>query len=232
MQTLVDRDIDRLVFEPPEPGCVMYLPGLPGGGSKIYDRSPYGNIGAIAGAVWKRLPGGLWYLSFDGTDDVVDCGTAASLNVGTGDFAVEQWVKPTAGSGAQGVVYKRDGTGFFLRADPDASIYIYFYLAEGGSYRDARYTASNPWDGGWHHLVGQRKSDETYIIFDGTDITNSRAGSGTNLNLDVAAPLKIGYDGSGYFDGGIVLVRLYRRALSDFEIRNHFNREKHLFGVW
>ena len=171
-------------------------------------------------------------MSFDGTDDVVDCGTAASLNVGTGDFAVEQWVKPTAGSGAQGVVYKRDGTGFFLRANPDASIYIYFYFVEGGSYRDARRTASNPWDGGWHHLVGQRKSDETYIIFDGTDITNSRAGSGTNLNLDVAAPLKIGYDGSGYFDGGIVLVRLYRRALSDFEIRNHFNREKHLFGVW
>jgi len=48
MKALDDRE--DLVFSPPELGCVHYLPGLPGGGSKIHDRSPCGNIGTITGA--------------------------------------------------------------------------------------------------------------------------------------------------------------------------------------
>ena len=74
MKTLLDRDIDELIFDPPELGSVLYLTGLPCGGSKIYDRSPYGNHGTITGATWKRLPSGLWYLDLDALDDYVDCG--------------------------------------------------------------------------------------------------------------------------------------------------------------
>jgi len=66
METLLYSRVDALMFSPPELGCVLYLSGLPNSGSKIHDRSPYGNHGAITGATWQRLPSGLWCLSFDG----------------------------------------------------------------------------------------------------------------------------------------------------------------------
>jgi len=92
MKTLLDKE--ELVFNPPELGCVLSLPEFPGGGSRIYDRSPYGNIGTITGAGWQRLPGGLWCLSFDGTDDYVNCGNKSSLDI-TGAITLETWVKVT-----------------------------------------------------------------------------------------------------------------------------------------
>ena len=82
MKTLLDKE--DLIFNPPQLCCVLCLPGLPGAGSKIYDRSPYGNVGTIVGANWVRLPGGLWCLNFDGADDHVDFGTTPSLDI-TGD---------------------------------------------------------------------------------------------------------------------------------------------------
>ena len=63
--------LNDLIFSPPQIGTVLYMPGLPGAGSRIYDRSPYGNNGTITGATWKRRPSGLWGLSFDGVDDRV-----------------------------------------------------------------------------------------------------------------------------------------------------------------
>ena len=95
MKTLLDRNIDGLVSEPPELGCVLYIPGLPGGNTKIYDRSPYGNHGAITGATWVRLPSGLWCLSFDGSDDYVGCGSGSSLDI-TGALTMEVWIYATA----------------------------------------------------------------------------------------------------------------------------------------
>jgi len=82
---------DKILFEPPEIGCVLSLTGLPGGGSRIYDRSPYGNIGTITGATWKRLPSGLWCLSLDGNDDSIGIPNVASLQV-TGDMTILAWV--------------------------------------------------------------------------------------------------------------------------------------------
>ena len=89
MKTLVSQN--SLVFNPPELGCVLFLPGLPWSSSKIHDRSPYGNHGTITGATWKRLPSGLWYLSFDGIDDYVSLGTSASLNL-VDDFTMMAWL--------------------------------------------------------------------------------------------------------------------------------------------
>ena len=54
------------------------------------------------------------------------------------------------------------------------------------------------------------------------------------LEGDIIAPtdsLTISHSGQT-FDGYIALVRMYNRALNALEIQKHFNREKHLFGVW
>lgn len=90
---------NELLFEPPEIGCALSLMGLPGGGSTIFDGSPYGNQGMITGATWKWTPGGLWCLSFDGADDY------ASLGAGKFDAltqcSVELWFRPDIDLDAQ-----------------------------------------------------------------------------------------------------------------------------------
>ena len=72
MKTLLNRS--NLIFDPPPFDCVLYLSGLPGGGSSIHDRSPWGNHGSITGAVWKKLSNGLWHPGFDGSDDYISIG--------------------------------------------------------------------------------------------------------------------------------------------------------------
>ncbi len=54
----------------------------------IYKRTA--NNGTITGATWKRLPSGLSYLDLI-TDDKVDCGAAASLNLSTGTHTILMW---------------------------------------------------------------------------------------------------------------------------------------------
>ena len=75
-------------------GLVLHLPIDEKQGTKCYDHSGYRNDGTITGAIWGRTATGLWTLSFDG-DDWADCGSGASLVMGTQDWAVEAWVKGT-----------------------------------------------------------------------------------------------------------------------------------------
>jgi len=90
MKTVLDRE--DLIFSPPEPGCVFCIAGLPGSGSRIYDRSPYGKQGTVTGAGWARLPGGFWGLSSDGVDDSISVSDWDNGLLGS-DYTVEQWVK-------------------------------------------------------------------------------------------------------------------------------------------
>src|SRR3990167_10553439 len=49
-----------------------------------FDRSRYQNHGTITGATWKRLPSGVWVMSFDGTDDNILLPTVSALDPTTG----------------------------------------------------------------------------------------------------------------------------------------------------
>lgn len=221
---------DKILFEPPEIGCVLSLTGLPGGGSKIYDRSPYGNIGTIIGATWKRLPSGLWCLSFDGTDDYVDCGTGASLILGTGDFAVEAWVNSVdSPKDDWPVVMARGSTGageWMLRL---ADFGLLNFYGRGANINITGTTDLK--DAAWHHCAFVRPGDNGFIYVDGSE---EKSGAGIDsVNLDTAISLKVSSNlAKRHWEGYIALPRVYNRALTALEIQNHFQREKHLFGAW
>ena len=229
MKTLLDRE--ELVFNPPDLGCVLYLPGLPGGGSKIDDRSPYGNQGTITGASWKRLPSGLWCLSFDGQDDYVDCGDQASLDIGSNqDFTIEAWIK-TADLGVNSTILsKRAGSGH----------YYVFRLMDSGKLRflwddgtSGNVDSDSVWDDDAWHLVAIARQGTSVVFY----VDGGADGSDTKTigDLSNSASFQIGIYNTGQhpFNGSIALPRFYKnRALSALEIQNHFNQEKHLFGVW
>ncbi len=230
MKTVLDRG--DFALNPPELGCVLSLSGPPGGGNKIYDRSPYGNIGTITGATWSRLPGGLWCLSFDGGDDYITVTYASSLDCLLG-FTLECWFKPGELDRAQGLLNRAWRNPYSLYLDNAAN-----KLKSGITLADdtnGYLTANTPLAiDVWHHCaVTWNTSDGVRTIYlngeaDGTDTI----GAGQLLKVFSDNLLLGSIGGATDVKGLLALGRVYNRALSALEIQNHFNREKYLFGVW
>ena len=223
MKTLLDRE--DLIFNPPQLGCVLYLSGFPGGGNKIHDRSPYGNQGSITGATWKRLPSGLWCLSFDGSDDYVDCGSAIGPTL-TPPFTIEAWAMRTKGS--YNTIFANppggNANGFWF----NITTYLDFR-----TFPNARET----WGGTisqdtWYHVVAVLDGATATLYINGSEPSTSHADHSdytvSSSVLKVGILIAADYPFGGY----IALPRIHRRALSAFDVQNSFNREKHLFGVW
>jgi len=76
-------------------GLVLCLEGFEGTGLTIHDISKSRNHGALSGIVlpvWVQLATGRWILQLDGANAYVDCGSAASLDFGTGEFTILAWI--------------------------------------------------------------------------------------------------------------------------------------------
>ena len=60
----------------------------------LYDYSGYNNNGTSYGGVTYGVQGKVGNaLSFDGSDDYIDCGSDESLAFGTGNFTIGLWIK-------------------------------------------------------------------------------------------------------------------------------------------
>lgn len=215
----------------PPVGCVLGLPGLPGGGNKIYDRSPYGNNITIVGATWKRLPSGLWYLYFDGLDDYLRPGNALQYDI-TGKISLGAWVSLDALGSNNTVIARDDATAnrnFLLYVT--SSNKVEFIIWSGGvlKYDDTPMTFTA---GEWHLVGGTYDRITVKAFLDGVKGgVVEDACTGDIDNNDV--PLEIGSretSGTMRLAGGIALPFLSNFAMSDLQWQEKFNREKHLFG--
>jgi len=90
------------LYPPPLADSVLYFPGYPPKSSTIEDRhGGTAHDGTITGASWKRLPSGLWYLDFDGTDDKITVAHHADFNFAEDDtFSLIAWIRTEDKSGA------------------------------------------------------------------------------------------------------------------------------------
>lgn len=229
MKTVLDKE--DLVFNPPEPGCVLYLPGLPGGASKIHDRSPYGNHGTITGATWVRLPSGLWCLSFDGSDDHVNCGSGDSLNP-TSAMSVMAWVKFAEFKTGQCISSKYDGNGWIFGPDPNTSPYDALRFKVWGATNGHRLGATHLSADTWYHICGVYESSDIHIYLNSILDDGTTGGTIPAAITPSATALYIARYSSVYTHGDIALFRMCNSGLTALGIQNCFNREKHLFGVW
>ena len=225
------------IFVPPTLGTNLALPGLPGGGNKIQDRSFCANPGTITGAVWRRLPSGLWYLGFDGNDDVVTIPHHPNLQP-VDAITIKFWINPVSltdwdeilGKTESGAwnngygAYVFNGSGYSVRAWVN-SYQVYPLLLNIATAK-------------WQHVV----------------ITYNRAWGATGalrgyVNTVPATPanavVQIGANtadllwgktvlGAGqHFEGAIALAEVMPNSgWSALDVRNSFDREKFLFGVW
>ena len=101
-----------------DPSLVLFLPLYELDGTSFMDKSHYGHLATVTGALWR--PDGR---SFDG-DDYINCGTADILRQ-TGAQSMFAWIKPTSWDGTPGIMGRgsmatsntsQGGIGLFISA--------------------------------------------------------------------------------------------------------------------
>ena len=226
----------------PDANTVLWLPGQDDPqSSTIRDRSGFGNDGAITGALWVRNSKGLWGLDFDGADDIVDLGSAASLdNIWDGGAATECWVDADSdGEMDAGDIFEKSA--WFWHVDGEAvgkvrlRMSVAFDGASGGNWRS---TTTQLTIGIPHHCLVTYDSDNVannplfYVDGVSVAVTEVTTPVGTRVS-DGASNLFLGNrsDGARTFDGTLYLARMYNAIPPVGTAAIHYRQERGLFGV-
>jgi hypothetical protein len=211
-------------------GLVGYWNFDEAGGTTAYDGSDYGNDRTLynnpAWTAGAPAPGGGSQgtaLQFDGVDDYVDCGSDNSLH--PTDRTTELWVKlntlPGAGELAMLLDYGGTSYEYYIQVDEDGVVFVGI---EGGTAPDSFSSGATTLSAGkWYHIVlthtsaklGTLYIDSVYI--DSETWASALDSSGTSLTIGSTGSTR-------WLDGLIDEVRIYNRALSEEEVRYHYNR--------
>jgi len=200
--------------------------------TEIDDSSKYNNDGIRYGTSWvSGHPDSDGYfrnaLSFDGTDDYVDCGNDSIYNFNDSNaFTISFWMKPDDLSEMQSLVGKWGGSWvtspYQIAIDNESQVRV--NIGGGGTAYGSVYIPANSLStGNWHHIVA---------TYDGSTLRcylNSKEMHSEEFNLTLpsnTASLTIGVHGNAtkyYFDGVIDKVKIYSRALDQNAINSLYN---------
>lgn len=72
---------------------------------------------------------------------------------------------------------------------------------------------------GWHHVAAQRQGNALRLFVDGELVAESCYGNAQALNLTNDRPWRLGAGSGDYFHGSLADVQVFRRALTEEEIR-------------
>jgi len=202
-------------------GLVAYWSFDEGSGNIAYDSSGNGNHGTIYGAKWTQGKFGQ-ALSFDGVDDYVD---TTAINI-TGPITITLWVKlnvPVIDK-VHTFVNKYPAINYWMFAihQFEKAPIIGFVFTNAGWQRTAGYATALT-DMKWHFLAAGYDGTKLFLYEDGILKQTKTIGSDTIRTS--AHTVKIGGStvANEWLNGLIDEVRIYNRALSEEEIRYHYN---------
>ncbi|RLI21210.1 hypothetical protein DRO54_04330, partial [Candidatus Bathyarchaeota archaeon] len=168
---------------------------------------------------------------FDGVDDYVEVPDSPSLNI-TDAITIEAWVKTVAGDGGSNT--------FFVFKGPLTNNFGDYSIGSSLQGDTACFILNN-YDGHlstpittdiWHHIVGTYDKTNMKIYVDGV-LKDSTSYSQPISSSDTLLLLAKGYsEFQPKFNGAIDEVRIYNRALSAEEIKEHYNIDKGLVALW
>ena len=193
-----------------------------------YNQVPYSirsNPGYVTGATYSSNDGGA--LVFDGTDDYVEIPDSSDWDFGTGNFAIELFVKADSVSGTRPLLSVRQagsgGWGVYF-----ASNVVTFYSDSGSVFNYSTSSNSFSTTGVWRHVVVTRVENTFTTYIDGVS-----KGTGTSTNSidnsanDVLTIGKVWPSGMTYFDGSISGVKIYKgKGLTAAEVLQNYNATK------
>jgi len=197
-----------------------------GEGITAVDSSGQGNDGTLTNmdpaTDWVDGKVGDYALSFDGTDDYVDCGISASLIFNDSDpWSFEHWIQWAGQQDKSYVIYA--GLGSEVRE--------YFVIKNNGNnrfaFRDKNSNyhsfasgSSSPYIGKWTHLTWIADGNGNLTLYINGEYYNTLSSVPTQMHF-----YRIGrsyYCNDYNFKGTIDEVRIYNRALSAEEILAHY----------
>jgi PKD repeat protein len=165
--------------------------------------------------------------AFNGTTQYVQASHHAKLNLGTGNFTIDAWIKTSSNPTVQGIVEKRS-----LSPDLGYALYLkdcQLTLLVGDGTTSTEFVDINSaplCDGQWHHVAATEDRNNsaagTTLYVDGAPVMVLPGYAG-NFSLDNTEDLLIGAQEpssspTSLFAGGIDEVELFTRALSAEEI--------------
>lgn len=193
-------------------------------GVRAYDASGNGNNGTVSGAAWTQGKNGP-ALTFDGTNDYVDCGNGSSLNISNA-ITIEAWIKPVgAGVGTYSGILGRglsNSWGIFSDKTPGA---LYFRLYNNsGTYqqvsKDNVFTLGN-----WIHVVAVYDGALLKTYANG-NFLNSISQTGTIQTTENVLQIGDITDRDYPFNGLIDDVRIYNYVRTPAQIAWDYNHGK------
>lgn len=162
--------------------------------------------------------------SFDGSNDYVNCGNGASLNI-TSAITIEAWIKPGGYRPYAGVIDKIQwgSGGYTLRLREDNHKMSFDFITQSG--RGELLSISNIELNQWYHIIGSYDGSQSRIYINGQLNNNSnRTGNIVSTTQD----LYIGWDDSEstrYFNGLIDEIRISSSAHSSDWISTEYNNQ-------
>ncbi|HOI97227.1 MAG TPA: LamG domain-containing protein [Candidatus Pacearchaeota archaeon] len=217
-------------------GLVGYWSFDEGGGTIARDASGNNNHGTLTnGPKWTQGKSG-GALQFDGKDDYVDCGNNSSLNFGTGDFTAEYWIYYT-GSTKTNKVFTFLGKASGMGNNPGWYSGLTTYSGDGTNLKLLSSITNGAWGTGnleagayfspntWQHIVLIR-SGTTLKHYRNGNLDGQRISEGIGANVDNNLSFTVG----AFSNGGVPVkglideVRIYNRALTEAEVKYHYNR--------
>ncbi|TSC72367.1 MAG: hypothetical protein G01um101448_986 [Parcubacteria group bacterium Gr01-1014_48] len=205
-------------------------------GDKMYDRSGNDNSGTFyntasgTGRVHGRIGQAL---NFDGVDNRVDMGSAASLDdielQGGGGLSGSAWIYPrTIGETDLGKIMMKDDaadTGRWLLSFDNTGTNRIQFLKNGTTNLNVITASSFVTLNQWNHIAftwdGSVTATNVHIFVNGSETTYFTQTNGVALASDATLGFRVGgrSNGAHTFDGFIDDIRIYNRLLSPDEIK-------------
>ncbi|MHC1737071.1 MAG: LamG-like jellyroll fold domain-containing protein [Ignavibacteriaceae bacterium] len=216
-----------------ETNLLAYYKMSNGSGTSLTDNSVNSNTGTLTnGPTWKAsgcFAGPRNALDFDGTNDYVDCGTAANTKI-TDNLTISAWVKTSCTDGGWRTFLTNHWLGFtsgmILAVNPTTGLFHYAFCQATGVWtsRDPANSVTN--DGKWHNIVITFQAGIIKTYFDGKLIDTYISGLSSIVYTNERT-LQIGRDSGTeqeWWQGQIDEVSIWSRVLSENEVRENMTK--------
>ncbi len=197
----------------------------PGTGNTWYDLSGNSFNGTLTNGPTFSGIGATSSISFDGSNDYIDCGYNSTINSST-QFTIECWYK-SASINVEGMLFST-----YTNSPSNLGYHFEIYQSKimlqvwpSGTYTQSSTTLSN---NTWYQLIVTYNSGTITYYVNGIS-----AGSASYTFNPSTANLLLGKwpTNSYYLNGQLANVRYYNRALSAYEIKQNFDYYRTRYNI-
>ena len=197
----------------------------------------WSNTVAVSSSISGTLTNGSVYsngtITFDGSNDYVDCGNNTLTNITSPNITLAAIFSSTNINTTQTIMSKAEGGGYGLElnvTEPSLEVSIHI----DGSYRIVTYASSNLQSNSTYYVVGTYDNNQIKLYVNGIQVnalTISGNITSTSVPMCLGTNPATGGGGIRYLTGKIYTAQIYNRALSQTEITQNFNALRGRYGI-